>query len=126
MTVDFKLYLITDRQQTRCGNLAVVVEQAIKGGVKAVQLREKDLPINELYQLAEEIRRITSRYGVKLLINERADIARDVHADGIHLPQNGVSAEAARNIIGPERLIGMPRQSRIFLMATGGLVGRSF
>jgi thiamine-phosphate pyrophosphorylase len=107
VTVDFKLYLITDRMQTRCRNLTVVVEQAIKGGIKAVQLREKDLPIKELCQLAEEIRGITCRYGAKLLINGRADIARDIHADGVHLQQNSVSVKAARKIIGPERLIGM-------------------
>jgi thiamine-phosphate pyrophosphorylase len=107
VTVDFKLYLITDRLQTRSRNLPAVVEQAIKGGVKAVQLREKDLSINELCRLAEEIRRITSLHGAKLLINERADIAQAVHADGVHLPQNSVSVEAVRKIIGTERLIGM-------------------
>jgi thiamine-phosphate pyrophosphorylase len=68
MPVDFKLYLITDRRQAGSRNLAFVVEEAIKGGVKAVQLREKDLPIDELYRFAEEIRRITSRYGAKLLL----------------------------------------------------------
>jgi thiamine-phosphate pyrophosphorylase len=106
VTFDFKLYLITDRRQTRGHNLSAIVEQALKGGVKAVQLREKDLPIDEHYQLAKEIRRITSLYGAKLLINGRADIARDVDADGAHLPQNG-SVKAARTILGPDRLIGM-------------------
>jgi thiamine-phosphate pyrophosphorylase len=107
VTVDFKLYLIKDRQQTRSRNLSIVVEQALKAGVKAVQLREKDLPIDELRRLAEEIRWITSLYGAKLLINGRADIARDIHADGVHLPQNGANVKAARKIIGPEQLIGM-------------------
>ena len=106
-TVDFKLYLITDRRQTRNRTLSAVVEQALRGGVRAVQLREKDLPADELYRLADEFRRITSQYGAKLLINERADIARDVHADGVHLPESGISVGAARKIIGPERLIGV-------------------
>ena len=107
MTVDFKLYLITDRRQTRSRTLSAVVEQALRGGVRAVQLRERDLPSDELYRLADEFRRITSLYGAKLLINERADIARDVHADGVHLPESGISVGAARKIIGPERLIGV-------------------
>jgi thiamine-phosphate pyrophosphorylase len=105
--IDFKLYLITDRRQTRGRNLSDVVEQALKGGVQAVQLREKDLPNNELYRLAEQIRFITSQYGAKLLINGRADICRDVRADGVHLPQDGISVKAARKIIGPEGLIGV-------------------
>jgi thiamine-phosphate pyrophosphorylase len=105
--VDFNLYLITDRRQTRGRDLSAVVEQALQGGVRAVQLREKDLPTDELYRLAGELRRITSKYGAKLLINERADIALDVGADGVHLPESGLSAEAAREIIGSERLIGV-------------------
>ena len=107
MTVDFNLYLITDRRQTRGRALSAVVEQALQGGVRAIQLREKDLPTDELYRLADEFRRITSLYGAKLLINERADIARDVHADGVHLQESGISVGAARKIIGPERLIGV-------------------
>jgi len=107
VTVDFKLYLITDRRQTRTCTLAAVVEQALRGGVRAVQLRERDLPSEELYRLADEFRRITSQYGAKLLINERADIARDVEAHGVHLPESGISVGAARRIIGPERLIGV-------------------
>ncbi len=107
MTVDFKLYLITDRRQTRSRTLSAVVEQALQGGVRAVQLREKDLPTDELYRLADEFRRLTSLYGAKLLINERADIARDVRADGVHLQESGISVAAARKIIGPERLIGV-------------------
>jgi thiamine-phosphate pyrophosphorylase len=107
VTVDFNLYLITDRRRTRGRSLSVVLEQALKGGVKAVQLREKDLQSEELHKLSEEIRRITFLYGAKLLINGRADIARDVNADGVHLPQNGTPVEAAQKIIGPTRLIGM-------------------
>jgi thiamine-phosphate pyrophosphorylase len=107
VTVDFKLYLITDRRQTRSRTLSAVVEQALRGGVRAVQLRERDLPFGELYRLANEFRRITSLYGAKLLINEKADIARDVHADGVHLPESGISVGAARKIIGPERMIGV-------------------
>ena len=107
VTVAFKLYLITDRRQTRGRALSAVVEQALQGGARAIQLREKDLPTDDLYRLADEFRRITSIYGAKLLINERADIARDVQADGVHLQESGISVGAARKIIGPERLIGV-------------------
>jgi thiamine-phosphate pyrophosphorylase len=107
MRVDFSLYLITDRHQTHSRDLSAVIEQALQGGVQAIQLREKDLPTDAFCQLAMELRQITERYGAKLLINGRADIARDVRADGLHLPEGADSIAAARHLIGPERLIGM-------------------
>jgi thiamine-phosphate pyrophosphorylase len=107
MRVAFGLCLITDRRQTRGRSLVNVVEDALRGGVRAVQLREKDLPKDELYRLAGELRRITSRHGARLLINGNADLARDVGADGVHLPENGSPVEAVRKIIGPGRLIGV-------------------
>jgi thiamine-phosphate pyrophosphorylase len=107
MHVDFYLYLITDRHQTHGSDLSAVIEQVLQGGVKAIQLREKDLPTNAFRRLAAELRRITELYGARLLINGRADIARDVCADGLHLPEGADSIAAARQIIGPERLIGM-------------------
>jgi thiamine-phosphate pyrophosphorylase len=107
MRVDFKFYLITDRRQTRNRPLIRVVENALLGGVPAVQLREKDLPSDELYRIAVGLRRITSLYGARLLINGNANLARDVDADGVHLPENGPSVDEARTIIGPERLIGV-------------------
>lgn len=105
--VDFTLYLITDRHQARAGDLADLVEEALQGGVRAVQLREKDLRPDELYGLACQLRRITVAYGAKLLINDRIDIALAVNADGVHLPESGIPAAAARKILGPGRLIGV-------------------
>ena len=107
VAVDFDLYLITDRRQTGSRGLSTVVEQAVRGGIRAVQLREKDLPTDSFSLLAEQLRRITSLYGARLMINGRVDIACEVHADGVHLPHNGVSVEDARNIIGSERLIAV-------------------
>jgi thiamine-phosphate pyrophosphorylase len=107
MQADYRLYLITDRNQTRGRALPFIVEEALQGGVRAVQLREKDLPAHEYHSLAVEFRKLTSQYGAKLLINGRAEIVRDIGADGLHLPENGLSATRAREIIGPERLIGI-------------------
>jgi len=107
MQVDFRLYLITDRRKTRGRSLAAVVEDALQGGVRAVQFREKDLPPEELYRLAVELRRLTLLYDAKLLINGSPDIARDVNADGVHLQASAPLLENAREILGPERLIGI-------------------
>jgi len=111
--VDFSLYLITDRQQLPPDRtLLEVLEAALQGGVPAIQLREKDLPTDQLYPLARELRRLTSRYGARLLINERIDLALAVEADGVHLPGHSFPIPVARMLLGPQRLIGVSTHHR--------------
>ncbi|MFQ5580441.1 MAG: thiamine phosphate synthase [Nitrospiria bacterium] len=105
--VDFQLYFISDRTQTRGRLLPEVTRLAGKGGIKAMQLREKDLPPRALLQLASEIRSITREYGMKLLINDRVDVCLAVDADGVHLPATGFPVRVARAILGTERWIGV-------------------
>lgn len=106
MPVDFDLYLITDRHQVSCGDLPAAVEQALRGGVRAVQLREKDLSSRDLCQLARELRKLTRHHGARLLINDRIDVALAVDADGVHLPENGMPLRQARQLL-PTKLIGV-------------------
>jgi thiamine-phosphate pyrophosphorylase len=106
-SVDFNLYLITDRGNTRGRDLSFVVEEALKGGVKAVQLREKDLPSRDLYETAYEMRKLTSHYGARLFINDRVDIALAVDADGVHLGASSMPIHRARKIFGKGRMIGV-------------------
>lgn len=103
--IDFSLYLITDRHQTMGRPLLEVVEAALSGGVRAVQLREKDLPAAELYELAWELRALTARYDARLFINDRIDLALAVEADGVHLGVNSLPVTAARRIA-PDLIIG--------------------
>lgn len=103
---DFSLYLITDRQQSGGRPLAEVVRRALEGGVKAVQLREKDLSTAALYRLAEELRRLTTEFDARLIINDRLDIALAAGADGVHIGVNSLAVAAVRRVIGKEKLIG--------------------
>lgn len=103
--IDFPLYLITDRHQTAGRPLLDVVESALSGGVRAVQMREKDLSPREQYELAWELRALTARYDAKLLINERIDLALAVEADGVHLGKQSIPVTAARRIA-PAFIIG--------------------
>lgn len=105
-TVDFSLYLITDRHQTMGRSLAAVVRAALEGGVRAVQLREKDLSGRELFKLAEELRQVTHEFGARLLINDRVDVALAVDADGVHLGVSSVPVSTARRLLGPRFMIG--------------------
>lgn len=104
--IDFSLYLITDRTQTNGHPLGTVVREALAGGVRAVQMREKDLSDRELFRLAMELRGITHEYGARLIINGRPDIALASEADGVHIGAASLPVAVARAILGPERLIG--------------------
>jgi thiamine-phosphate pyrophosphorylase len=110
MKVPFKLYLITDRKQTKLP-LPEAVRLALLGGVPAVQLREKDLPVRELLTLAQELRTITREFGAKLFVNDHVDVAVAVEADGVHLGHQSMPVEAARKIVGSGMLIGVSTHS---------------
>jgi len=110
--IDFKLYLITDRKLvTHYASLITAVEEALKGGVKAVQLREKDLGTRELLDMAYTMRKLTGRYNAKLFINDRVDIALSVEADGVHLGQNSMPTYAVRKIAKDKLMIGVSAHS---------------
>jgi thiamine-phosphate pyrophosphorylase len=105
--LDFDLYVITDRQQGGGRSLLTVVEAALRGGARAFQLREKDLSPRDLYPLALEMRQLTQAYGARLLINDRVDVALAVNADGVHLTTASLPASVARQLLGPDRLLGV-------------------
>ena len=111
--IDFRLYVITDRKLvTRHSSLVTAVREALKGGVKAIQLREKDLSTRELLRLAYKMRKLTKKYNAKLFINDRLDIALAVKADGVHLTQNSIPADAVKKAVHASRfLIGVSTHS---------------
>ncbi len=112
MKVDFSLYLITDRKQLRENrSLLPAVRQALKGGVRAVQLREKDLEARDLLKLAYKMRKLTAEYKAKLFINDRFDVALAVDADGVHLTQKSIPVEAVRMVVKKKLLIGVSTHS---------------
>lgn len=103
---DFSLYLITDRHQTGGRPLTEVVRRSLEGGVRAVQLREKDLSGAALYRLAAEMRRLTSDFDARLIINDRLDIALAAEADGVHIGVNSLPLAAVRRVLGQGKIIG--------------------
>jgi len=111
---DPPLYLITDRRRfadpapgaTFGADEWRALDAAIAAGPGAVQLREKDLGGRTLCARAERLAERCRASGVKLLVNERADIALAAGADGVHLPESGLPVAAARALVGPGRLVG--------------------
>lgn len=105
--VDFSLCLVTDRFQTRGRPLLDVVDECLVAGLKAVQLREKDLTAGELYHLADSLLALASRAGARLFINDRVDVALAVGADGVHLAGHSMPARVVRSKFPGIRLIGV-------------------
>lgn len=111
-TINFKLYLVTDRKLFADNQgLLKAVEESLKGGLKAVQLREKDLGIRELLGMAYSLRELTGRYGAALFINDRVDVAVAVEADGVHLGQESIPAYAARKASKGGLIVGVSAHS---------------
>ncbi len=114
---NFRLYFVTDRAQTANRPLTDIVHAALDGGVRAVQLREKDLAGRDLYALAEQLRTLTLRYRAHLLVNDRLDVALAVDADGVHLGQRSFAVRDARRLLGAGKIIGVSTHSRQEIVA---------
>ena len=100
-----KLYPITDRRLSGLSH-AEQVARLCEGGARLVQLREKHLSPREFYREAEDALRVARGRGAKLIINDRADIALALGADGVHLGQDDMPPEAARALLGEGAIIG--------------------
>lgn len=105
-----RLYLITDRK-IAAPDLFSALESALKGGVRLVQLREKDLSPSELRNIAEKLLKLTRFYGAKLLLNGLPELAADIGADGVQLGVNSCQIIKARRILGAHALIGYSAHS---------------
>jgi len=101
------IYLVTDRHLSGVRTVRDVVSEAVKGGVKVVQLREKDFSTREFIEEARQIKEILAPLGIPLIINDRVDVALAVGADGVHLGQSDMPWEMARRILGKEAIIGL-------------------
>ncbi|TNF52127.1 thiamine phosphate synthase [bacterium] len=110
--IDFNLYLITDRKLvTRHLSLVTAVRQALKGGVIAIQVREKDMKTRQLLKLSYRMRELTEKFQAKLFINDRFDIALAVGADGVHLAQSSIPVHVVRKTVKNRLLLGVSTHS---------------
>ena len=100
---DFGFYLVMTNPKVgyeRC------CEAAVKAGVKMVQLRMKDVPRDELLQMAKRLVGITRGSGTNLIIDDDASVAEESGADGVHVGQDDISVKKARALLGPGKIIG--------------------
>jgi thiamine-phosphate pyrophosphorylase len=104
MKYDLSLYLVT---QCDTSNVFSAVKAAVEGGVRIVQLREKEKTTRQIIEIGKKLQKLLKPYRVPLIINDRVDIAKVIQADGVHLGQSDLSVAEARSILGPNALIGL-------------------
>lgn len=105
------LYAVTDRSWLKGRTLYEQVEEALKGGVTFVQLREKELGEEELIAEALEIKKLCKRYGVPFVINDNVEVARACDADGVHVGQGDMEISLVREKLGKDKIIGVSVQT---------------
>jgi thiamine-phosphate pyrophosphorylase len=105
--IDYSLYLVTDQKLCLGRELIEVVMEAVAGGVSIVQIREKDSDTRDFFQLAMAMKKELDKTGVPLIINDRVDVAMAIDADGVHVGQTDLPCAVAREMIGPEKILGV-------------------
>lgn len=109
--MDYSLYLVTDRGLSRGRTNVEVVREAVAGGVTCVQLREKQAETREFIQEARSLLGVLRPLGVPLIINDRVDVALSAGVDGVHLGQQDMALEEARQMAPPPWIIGVSAES---------------
>jgi len=109
--IDYTLYLVTDKNLSQGRTNLAVVESAIQGGVTCVQFRDKDASREDFITEAMLLKKILARYSIPLIINDRVDVAAEIDADGVHLGQNDMAIEEARELLGKSKIIGISAES---------------
>ena len=104
--IDLSLYLVTDNSDD-VEKFLNTIEEAIKGGVSVVQIREKTADTLEFYNLALQVKEITTKYNVPLIINDRVDVALAIDADGVHVGQSDMPCDITRKLIGEDKILGV-------------------
>lgn len=104
--LDLTVYLVTDSTGIDESIFLEKIELACQGGVTLLQIREKEKTSREFYHLAQKVKLISDRYGIPLLINDRADIAAAVDAAGVHVGQSDLPVACARAILGSDKIVG--------------------
>ncbi|QPB55922.1 thiamine phosphate synthase [Lacticaseibacillus paracasei] len=104
---DLKLYLVTHRYDDNEATFLAKIAAACESGVTMVQLREKMLSTRAYFELAQQVKRITDRYQIPLIIDDRIDICLAVDAAGVHIGDDELPVAVTRRLIGPDKVLGV-------------------
>lgn len=108
--INYTLYLVTDSSYGK-DKFFNMIEDALKNGVSLLQIREKNMEGGEFYSEAKKLKTLADRYKVPLIVDDRADIALAVGADGVHVGQSDLPVREARKIMGNGKIVGASVQT---------------
>jgi thiamine-phosphate diphosphorylase len=104
---DYRLYFVTDPRLHKGYPVLEQVGLALHGGIRIIQIREKELPLAEYIQLASEALKLTHSHDAFLIINDAVEVVKATGADGLHLGQEDMPLKEARRILGHDVIIGV-------------------
>lgn len=102
-----RLYLVTDSAWSTQESFLSHIEEALKGGITCLQLREKNMSFEAFVKRAKAVKALCRKYKVPFLINDNIDVAKEVDADGVHIGQGDTTVEVARRRLGRDKIIGV-------------------
>lgn len=106
MKIDTTMYFITDSSDFSEEEFLFRVDSACRGGVTVLQLREKTKSTREYIELAQKVHKITKKYNIPLIIDDRVDVALAVDAEGVHVGQSDMPVSTARKLMGDNKIVG--------------------
>ena len=105
------LYAVTDRSHIGKKSLSQKVQEVIEGGATFIQLREKNLNQADLLLEAKEIQALCKKAHIPFVINDDVQLAKKIDADGVHVGQEDMEAARARELLGPDKIVGVSAQT---------------
>lgn len=111
MKFDPTLYVITDSTYHTTETLLHTVEEACRGGATLIQLREKETGGCAYLELAQQVKAVTDRFHVPLIIDDRVDVAIACDAAGVHVGASDLPVAVCRKLLGPDKIVGATAKS---------------
>jgi thiamine-phosphate pyrophosphorylase len=108
----WNLYVITDLGLAAPRRYPQIVREVLLGGANVIQIRDKTTPFEEMVDLGRKIKPMFDEFGASLIINDNPYLAREIDADGLHLGQEDMPVDIAREIMGPDKIIGLSIHSK--------------
>jgi len=109
----WNLYVITDLAMAAPRSYPQIVREVLLGGANVIQIRDKTTPFEEMVEIGRKIKPLFDEFGATFIINDNPYLAREIKADGVHLGQEDIPVDIAREIVGQDKIIGLSTHSKL-------------
>jgi len=108
----WNVYVITDMHMAAPRSYFQIIREILMGGANVIQLRDKTTPFEELVETGRKLKPLFDEYGATFIVNDNPYLAREVDADGVHLGQEDIPVDIAREIMGKDKIIGLSTHTK--------------